>query len=39
MAAVTTREALWAVLMLQSWLDTTVGQSASRAADVLEPAQ
>jgi asparagine synthase (glutamine-hydrolysing) len=30
---------LWAVLMLQSWLDTTVGQSASRAADVLEPAQ
>jgi asparagine synthase (glutamine-hydrolysing) len=30
---------LWAVLMLQSWLETTVGYGASRAADVLEPAQ
>jgi asparagine synthase (glutamine-hydrolysing) len=30
---------LWAVLMLQSWLDTMVEQRASRQADVLEPAQ
>jgi asparagine synthase (glutamine-hydrolysing) len=34
---------LWAVLMLQSWLETTVGYGAgygaSRTADVLEPAQ
>jgi asparagine synthase (glutamine-hydrolysing) len=30
---------LWAVLMLQSWLETTVGYGASQAADVLEPAQ
>ena len=31
--------ALWTVLMLQSWLETAVGQGASRAVEVLEPAQ
>jgi asparagine synthase (glutamine-hydrolysing) len=31
--------ALWAVLMLQSWLDTMVEQGASGSADILEPAQ
>jgi asparagine synthase (glutamine-hydrolysing) len=30
---------LWAVLMLQSWLDTQVEQRASESADLLEPAQ
>ena len=30
---------LWAVLMLQSWLDTTDEQRAARSADVFEPAQ
>jgi asparagine synthase (glutamine-hydrolysing) len=29
---------LWAVLMLQSWLDTQVEQQASESADLLEPA-
>lgn len=30
---------LWAVLMLQSWLETTVEQRVSRTTDTLEPAQ
>jgi asparagine synthase (glutamine-hydrolysing) len=30
---------LWAVLMLQSWLDTMVEQRTSGSADLLEPAQ
>jgi asparagine synthase (glutamine-hydrolysing) len=30
---------LWAVLMLQSWLDTSVASGASRTTDVMEPAQ
>jgi asparagine synthase (glutamine-hydrolysing) len=31
--------ALWAVLMLQSWLDTMVEQGASGSTEILEPAQ
>jgi len=30
---------LWAILMLQAWLDSTGGFNASRTADILEPAQ
>ncbi|UQD75916.1 asparagine synthase (glutamine-hydrolyzing) [Bradyrhizobium japonicum] len=30
---------LWAVLMLQSWLDSAVTSGPSRTADVMEPAQ
>ncbi|SDP25163.1 asparagine synthase (glutamine-hydrolyzing) [Afipia sp. GAS231] len=30
---------LWAVLMLQSWLDATDEQRSARSADVFEPAQ
>ena len=30
---------LWAVLMLQSWLETTVEQRTVRSTDTLEPAQ
>lgn len=30
---------LWAVLMLQSWLDTSVAHETSQTADVMEPAQ
>lgn len=30
---------LWAVLMLQSWLDATDGHRAARSSDILEPAQ
>ncbi|MBR0695039.1 asparagine synthase (glutamine-hydrolyzing) [Bradyrhizobium lablabi] len=30
---------LWAVLMLQSWLDTTVGYGTSETSDVMEAAQ
>jgi asparagine synthase (glutamine-hydrolysing) len=30
---------LWAVLMLQSWLDTMVEQGASGSPEILEPAQ
>lgn len=30
---------LWAILMLQSWLETTVGYGTSRMADISEPAQ
>lgn len=30
---------LWAALMLQSWFDTMVEQSAPETADILEPAQ
>lgn len=30
---------LWAVLMLQSWLDTMIEQRTSESADMLEPAQ
>ncbi|WLB51246.1 asparagine synthase (glutamine-hydrolyzing) [Bradyrhizobium japonicum] len=30
---------LWAILMLQSWLDSAVTSGPSRTADVMEPAQ
>lgn len=30
---------LWAVLMLQSWLDTSIAHETSQTADVMEPAQ
>jgi hypothetical protein len=30
---------LWAVLMLQAWLDSTGDFDASRTANILEPAQ
>ncbi|MGY8706682.1 asparagine synthase (glutamine-hydrolyzing) [Bradyrhizobium sp. 18BD] len=30
---------LWAILMLQSWLDSSVASETSRTADAMEPAQ